>query len=598
MASRRQYLRKRHFLALLYACTAASRQAMRSATLGTRVLRPGRKLLIGETMFYKTLYSYILRELFKIFFLTAGILTIMLAFGGTFRPLTKEGLNLQQLLAVLMDLMPAMLAYAIPLAALFAAVLVYWRLATDNELTACRAGGVSYAAVVFPALVLGLAVASSDLLFVNYVVPIFLQKTEHAVRRDIASLLLYNVGQQQPFRFGNLVIYADSAYRLPLTGKEKPRPGVRRTIVQMRGLAATPLRHNKPTAIVVAQVANIIIDRVLGAGRIEVRVQLRHGAAFDPKNFRKISGTVRSLPPDGKPYVLHSLISHRPKFMNNTQLKKLYAHPFHYAPVHACAEKIRALWEFQHIARQYYRRWKPNRPLLFRQGNHRRVIITSRYAGLSKNDRLFFGAAPRHPVRVELFKGKKRTLLYTCGSARLMLMRRQFPAKTVGGSLELRINVRVANSLLHGRLRSGPPIAMVQPLEIPHSMDDPPPARIPGGPNTPAMLLLKTKLAARWEKLKRNIRSEMQSRGSFAFSCLILVMLGAALGILLRGRNPLAVFVVGFVPSILLVLLITAGQKMVERSSGSDVPGLAVIWAGNGLILLFDAVVYGKLLRQ
>ncbi len=551
-----------------------------------------------ETMFYKTLYSYILRELFKIFFLTAGILTIMLAFGGTFRPLTKEGLNLQQLLTVLLDLMPAMLAYAIPLAALFAAVLVYWRLSTDNELTACRAGGISYRAVVFPALLLGLAVASSDLVFVNYVVPLFLQKTEHAVRRDIASVLLYNVGQQQPFRFLNLVVYADSAYRVPLTAEEKPGPGIRRTIVQMRGVAATPLRNNKPTAIIVAEVANVIIDRVLSTGRVEVRVQLRSGAAFDPKNFRKISGTVRSLPPDGKPFILRSLLSHRPKFMNNSQLRQVYADPFEYRPVRADARKIVALWQFQHIARAFYGHWKANQPLVFQQGHDRRVTVTSPFAGMSVNDQLFFGASPHHPVRVELFKGKKRTLLYTCGSAELRLTRRQFPAKTVEGRLELKINVRVANALLHGRLRSGPPIAMVQPLEIPRFMDVKPKARIPGGPNTPDMLYLKKKLAARWEKLKRNIRAEMQSRGSFAFSCLILVMLGAALGVLLRGRNPLAVFVVGFVPSILLVLFITAGQKMVERSSGSDVPGLAVIWAGNGLILLFDAVVYGKLLRQ
>src|SRR5438874_1565599 len=102
-------------------------------------------------MLYRTLHSYILRELLRIFLLTASALTTLMAFGGTFKPLTKQGIDVGQLMVILLNLMPAMLAYAIPIAALFAAVLVYWRMSTDNELTACRAGGVSFLSIVMPA---------------------------------------------------------------------------------------------------------------------------------------------------------------------------------------------------------------------------------------------------------------------------------------------------------------------------------------------------------------------------------------------------------------------------------------------------------------
>src|SRR3954471_19690890 len=132
-------------------------------------------------MVFKTLHWYIFRELLRIFLLTASALTTLLAFGGTFKPFTKQGIEITQLMTIMLNLMPAMLAYAIPIAALFAAVLVYWRMSTDNEMTACRASGISFVSIVMPALFLGLLLASVDLVFVNYVVPVFLQRTERVI---------------------------------------------------------------------------------------------------------------------------------------------------------------------------------------------------------------------------------------------------------------------------------------------------------------------------------------------------------------------------------------------------------------------------------
>ena len=40
-------------------------------------------------------------------------------------------------------------------AALFATTVVYGRLSADNELTACRAGGLSHLTVTLPAFILG-----------------------------------------------------------------------------------------------------------------------------------------------------------------------------------------------------------------------------------------------------------------------------------------------------------------------------------------------------------------------------------------------------------------------------------------------------------
>ena len=89
-------------------------------------------------------------------------------------------------------------------------------------------------------------VASADLIFVNYVVPVFLQRVEQIVRSDIGTLLVHNVGQQESFEWataggGRMVIYADSGMERPMEKVETPDGIAERTVVTLNGVAATPL---------------------------------------------------------------------------------------------------------------------------------------------------------------------------------------------------------------------------------------------------------------------------------------------------------------------------------------------------------------------
>src|SRR5271170_5640317 len=111
----------------------------------------------------KTLFWYLFRDLLRIVFLTSGALAGIMSFGGLLRPLTETGLDAKQVGKMLTYLTPAMMAYSLPAAALFATTVVYGRLAADNELTACRAAGISYSVIGLPAVVLGLVVAMFSL---------------------------------------------------------------------------------------------------------------------------------------------------------------------------------------------------------------------------------------------------------------------------------------------------------------------------------------------------------------------------------------------------------------------------------------------------
>ncbi|HMD53520.1 MAG TPA: LptF/LptG family permease, partial [Phycisphaerae bacterium] len=115
---------------------------------------------------------------------------------------------------------------------------------------------------------------------------------------------------------------------------------------------------------------------------------------------------------------------------------------------------------------------------------------------------------------------------------------------------------------------------------------------------SPQVASLLSQISDQTNYMMREIISEVQSRSSFAFSCVVLVLFGTALGILLRDRNPLAVFVLGVAPAMVLVLLINTGRDMVARTEIPLAPGLVLLWLGNGLLLILNAVIYSRLLRR
>jgi len=586
-------------------------------------------------MIYRTLHTYILKELLRVFLLTAAALTTLLAFGGTFKPLTKQGIEVSQLMVIMLNLMPAMLAYAIPIAALFAAVLVYWRMSTDNELTACRAGGVSFMTIVMPAFLLGLTVALVDLAFVNYVVPRFLQATERAIQRDLGKLIVGQINLHEKFQAEQapIVVTADSAELLP--GND---PNM--TTVHLHAMAASVLEKGRPTATVVAPDALVFIRDVPSEESVELSFQLTDATSFNPVNALQtvsasLDSQVLSSLLGGHPLELPSLLRQKPKFLNLRDLMMLSGDPYKFGDVGKAVEKIESQESYKFVAGNIQQWWlkemQGKKYAEFEQPDKGMGSVETLrlYAsGAVIDDKAppeesltFTGNGPG-TVRIELWKASapgqraKVTMTYTCDAAQLVMTRDEADG-TMSAFLKPTGTMTQENHT-QGIKPMGVTNTPTQGIVLPTGTADLPP-RVASDPkltdaqrvDAEGALIVRArddgdkgmrKLGgdAAWQidRLERTISSELHSRGSFAVSCLMLVLLGAALGILLRGKNPLAVFVVGFVPAIILVLLITAGREVTEGSAAHTASGLILIWAGNGILLGIVAAVYGKLLRQ
>jgi lipopolysaccharide export LptBFGC system permease protein LptF len=470
-------------------------------------------------------------------------------------------------------------------------------------MTACRASGISFVSIVMPALLLGLVVASVDLVFVNYVVPVFIQRTERAIISDLGSLVTTQINQSQKFEIKTLIVYADAARQEPATQPDTSR-------VILNGMAALKLdkAKGKTDAIIVAREAVLTITSKPDAGDAEIVIQFNDASGFDPKTFRKISGSITAL----NPILVPSQFAAKPKYLNVGELREFNDHPEEFRPVKDVIDSIEEKYDYEVVASRLYDEWKDRNaagdPMVFytaaTQGSGKDLVrIFATQATLDGERQLSLIATSNHPVRVDTYRGSALHTSFTCEAVDVKLASDNYTGAGMTGSLELHGNVlRTDHVRKIGPDASGPvelpdlvfssaltTVARVDPKEL---------CVIAKTSDVESMRKLADEAARQISYLWQSIASEVNSRGSFSLSCLTLVLLGAALGLLMRGRNPLAVFVVGFVPAVLMVLLITAGREMAEGSAKTAHTGIALIWAGNALLLAMVAAVYAKLLRH
>jgi lipopolysaccharide export LptBFGC system permease protein LptF len=105
--------------------------------------------------------------------------------------------------------------------------------------------------------------------------------------------------------------------------------------------------------------------------------------------------------------------------------------------------------------------------------------------------------------------------------------------------------------------------------------------------------------------LRNDLVSEMHARMAFALSCLILVLVGCALGMMFRSGNFLTAFAVSFIPALMTITLIIAGQQTCGNIPWNRGPnwvnplnmGIALIWSGNAVNLAIASTLLWRLWR-
>ncbi|MHC4424328.1 MAG: LptF/LptG family permease, partial [Planctomycetota bacterium] len=161
-----------------------------------------------------TLQRYIFREVFKVFVLAAVALTLIMSLGSVLRPVQEYGVGPRQVGHLMGYFLPITLTFVLPMAALFAAALVYGRFASDNELDACRASGISLLTLIYPGLALAIMVAIANLILSFYVMPAFVHRAQKSLKADAKQILFRNIQRRGYYELPpekQYRIYADQA---------------------------------------------------------------------------------------------------------------------------------------------------------------------------------------------------------------------------------------------------------------------------------------------------------------------------------------------------------------------------------------------------
>ena len=555
----------------------------------------------------RTLFWYIMRDLLRIFIMTSLTLAGIMAFGGLLKPLMQYGLSGTQVAQMLAYFMPATQTYSLPIAALFATTVVYGRLSADNELTACRAAGVSYLTLAMPAFVLGLILAIASLASLSFLVPHFTLKVEKVAFASLAEMMRTSVQRSHQIKYDRQnVIYAERAEILP-PDPSRPNEEVVRLhspiFCQTEVVMDETGKHRLavPSEFFTAKSATVVIRQ--GPEQAEFLAYLEDGVRF-PRNLEgsQVGGIGAA---QFGPIPIPSLIGENTKFMDIQQLKSLYNNPLRSESIRRIYLDITrreqeqafmgAIIELLRGEQEYAFIGAGGESLLLRvEGETRRLLREGRVKVVptkGKPDELSLASVPgaRDIRLIHLRDGEIRNT----DEVRAMTLRVQSDLQ----SDRVRMEFQLADVLVGStpdqqtvRPRLPRPFSVAAPSELMEIKQRGPEYYLAAGRRGD----LYTKLSA----LRSGIAGEIHGRASFAISCLILVMVGCALGMMFKTGNYLSAFALSVIPALLAIALAVTGQHVAKADARNLALGLAIIWSGNAIVLVLATVLLGKLQRQ
>jgi len=107
----------------------------------------------------RVLRDYILHEFFHSFVLSIVVFTFVLLIGNVIQVanlIINKGVDIVSVIKLFLYLVPWLLSFTLPMAALTAVILTFGRFSSDGELVAMKASGIGLSRISFPILLVGL----------------------------------------------------------------------------------------------------------------------------------------------------------------------------------------------------------------------------------------------------------------------------------------------------------------------------------------------------------------------------------------------------------------------------------------------------------
>lgn len=548
----------------------------------------------------RTLQRYILGELLWSFTLTVLALTGLFTLaGGLVSVLRVEGVSARNLNVVLPLLLPIILTVTMPVAAIFAATMVYGRLATDNELTACRAAGINIHRLFRPALLLAFGVSLFALVCINFVIPYYLKRLDAFARANLPDIVFEQLRSN-----GNVRIRDEYFLAAESVSRASPEALAAKNFPTGAGLGY--LWISNPTFLQVGPDGEprMFIAAEGGLAQFDTRSsdvlatiyvtkarmhQVGRSAAYFEE--QKIGP---AIVPRGKPP--------KPSLVDLTTLLRLREKP----------------WESERLA--------PNiREFLVGLRHHRFATEISKRLNSKETVELLDDNGYRNELSAGSARVNDDGLRLT--DVKLVVNDSRFAKPTVYRASEAKLDAHadvsgVSNVEVSLLEANGKPVTTQKPMAATYNKPEESSAERVDGLRIPESILAELQeftpqriadrattlpvdnsidsgkvietqrrdLINKIEAERRKVISVLHFRMSFAGSALVTILMGAALGVLFRGGQALAAFGIACIPLGAVTILIMMGRQLAENAGGETI-GAIVIWGGLLLVALADGII-------
>ncbi len=550
-----------------------------------------------------TLHRYIFNEVLWVFILASVGLTLMFSLGSIVEPIQKYGIGPQQVIHLIGYSLPITLTFVLPMAALFATTMVYGRFASDNELDACRASGISMLTLVYPGLALAVIVATANLTLSFHVMPAFVRRAEKSLKADAKQILFRNIQRRGHYKLPGdsdhqFRIYADHADLQNDT---------------LYGVVVADIKDGAIEKITTAESANVNFDT--DARFQEVKITAHNTYQTGPGGEVTLGVSTIAMP-------FPSLLGDDIKFKKIEEMKQIAADPMRFSPVARLAGDVYTRFTAELLAQdiaakiaspgdRYYRLYSGKKRLEFTAGTCRvhakeetveltGEVVVREYDVVIKSDAV----------------GARLSRTLQCSKGVL----------DIEGD---RLDPTVTMVLFDARWRQDNGVVLIDQMPIFRGLMLPAaatPQDLLGHPPTEQTLqedelileaIEPNSISAALHKgpsprLKRaqekfhnamlgtlaEVKAEINSRLVFGIGCVPLIMIGIALGIIKKDGHLLTAFGVSAVPATILIVCIMTGKAIIKNPSSQFVSGEIVIWAGIAILSVLAGIVYRRLLKH
>ncbi len=549
-----------------------------------------------------TLYGYILRELLKLLVVCTLVLVSVISFAAAIKPLSDGLLDPWGLIKFVLFVAPTFVGFILPFAGAFASTLVFHRMASENEIIACSASGLSYRAILLPVLFLGLVLTLSLFLLSNWVVPRFHLMASQQLQKDVTSVLVNQVREGRAMELGDMVVYADRAddsHPPPVNPHSQHQPY---QMILLEGVAVGKLDKNHRIQMdVTAERANVHLYNI--NDHTYVTMRLRNVTFYEP-----MRGLVANENFDIRTIRVPSPLRDDPKFLSWPRLDELRERPERFDKIdnlkHTLIERLALLSVIDQLEAALLS--TNATPVVLQGGQPGEEFVVAAPAVERQGDRLVLRRSDTRPVVVRKFVNGVPT-------QRIEARRAELVAEVLEPLAEPEVRIEMVEATIYdetlvGRgtqhneyavTRTRWPAQTLQPLTgfastelIDMVYDHPELAAVEN------VMVACNRLQRGIVKLHREIEAQLHKRAAAATSCLFALLVGTLLSIRLKDRMPLVVYFWTFLLSVLVAIITYSGEKVATNSKLSANIGLFVTWSGAMLLFAVVAGLYAKVSRN